>query len=237
MKIKFARARNAWKDFSEAIHQIILENDLKDIAEIGAGANPLLSLDFLEKQQLLYHVIDSSSDELLKANVQYYKMILDLERKDIDPRTKYDLIFSQLTLEHIKDIEAFYTNIHKLLKPGGRAYLFFACLTTLPTLSNYLLPDFISSKILLLIQPFRKNEKHGKFKAYYKWCFGPTRKNIRRFEKSGFNILSYTGYFGHSYYHRIPFLDSLEKTKTDFLLNHPNPYLCSYAHVLLERRD
>jgi len=237
MEIKFARGQNAWKDFSDSIHRIILENDLKDIAEIGGGANPLLSLDFVGNQKLRYHVIDVSGDELSKADPQYNKIILDLERKDAKISTRYDFVFSQLTVEHIKDIGVFYTNVSKLLKHGGRACLFFACVTTLPALSNYLLPDFITSKILLFIQPFRKNEKHGKFKAYYKWCFGPTKKNIRRLENSGFRLLSYTGFFGHSYYHRIPFLDSLEKAKTDFLLKHSNPYLCSYAHILLARND
>jgi SAM-dependent methyltransferase len=237
MEMKFARGQNAWKDFNDTIHKIIIENDLTDIAEIGGGANPLLSLAFVEKQKLVYQVIDVSPGELSKANAQYEKVVLDLERRDIEIYTRYDFIFSQLTIEHIKDIEAFYANIFKLLKPGGRACLFFACVTTLPALSNYLLPDFISSKILLFIQPFRKNEKHGKFRAYYRWCFGPTTKNIKRLENAGFKILSYTGYFGHSYYHRVPLIDSLEKAKTSFLLKHPNPYLCSYAHVLLKRND
>jgi len=237
MEIKFARGQNAWKDFNDGIHQLILANDLKDIAEIGGGANPLLALDFVERQKLLYHVIDISPGELLKANGQYHKVVLDLEQGDIQVSAKYDFIFSQLTLEHIKDIETFYANVHRLLKPGGYACFFFACITTLPTLSNYVLPDFISSKILLLIQPFRKNEKHGKFRAYYKWCFGPTPGNIRRIENSGFKVVSYTGYFGHSYYHRSRFLDSMEKVKTDFLLKHTNPYLCNYACVFLKRKD
>jgi len=180
MEIKFARGQNAWKDFSDSIHRIIWENDLKDIAEIGGGANPLLSLDFVGNQKLRYHVIDVSGDELSKADPQYNKIILDLERKDAKISTRYDFVFSQLTVEHIKDIGVFYTNVFKLLKPGGRACLFFACVTTLPALSNYLLPDFITSKILLFIQPFRKNEKHGKFKAYYKWCFGPTKKKYKK---------------------------------------------------------
>jgi hypothetical protein len=116
------------------------------------------------------------------------------------------------------------------------AYFFFACKTTLPTISNFLLPEFVSRKLLLFIQPFRKNDKHGKFKAYYKLCFGPTKKNIKRFADMDFEIQSYTGYFGHSYYQRIRPLDLLEKIKTKILLNYPNPHLCSYSHVLLKRK-
>jgi SAM-dependent methyltransferase len=236
MDIKFSQGINAWTDFKETIYKKVLTGNCKDIAEIGGGANPLLSLDFVEKQKLLYHVIDVSPDELSKADTQYDKVILDLEKEDIEAGARYDFIFSRLTVEHIRDIRIFYTNVYKLLKPGGSACFFFACITTLPTISNYILPDFISSKILLFIQPFRTNEKHGKFRAYYKWCFGPTKKNIRRLENLGFDVLSYTGYFGHSYYQRIPFLDFLEKRKTKFLLKHPNAYLCSYAHLLLKKK-
>jgi SAM-dependent methyltransferase len=237
MEIKFAQGVNAWKDFNQTIHEIIVKENYKSIAEIGGGANPLLSLDFAQKQKLSYHVIDISPGELSKANAQYDKIMLDLEKKEIAINAHYDFIFSQLTVEHIRDIETFYTNAYKLLKPGGCAYFFFACITTLPAMSNYILPDFISRKLLLFIQPFRKNEMHGKFKAYYKWCFGPTRKNIKRLETLDFEVSSYTGYFGHSYYHRISMLDFFEKTKTAFLLKHPSPHLCSYAQVLLKRND
>jgi len=236
MEIKFLPGIDAWKDFKETIHKIISGDNLRKVAEIGGGANPLLSLDFVGKQKLAYHVIDVSPDELSKADAKYDKIILDLE-KDIEISAQYDFIFSQLTIEHIRNIKTFYTNVYKLLKPGGRACFFFACITTLPTMSNYILPDFISRKILLFIQPFRKNEKHGKFKAYYKWCFGPTKNNIRRLKDVGFEVLSYTGYFGHSYYERIPFLNFLEKAKTEFLLKNSNAHLCSYGQILLRRKE
>jgi hypothetical protein len=48
--------------------------------------------------------------------------------------------------------------------------------------------------------------------------------------------MTYRGYFGHSYYQRLPFLDQLEKRKTRFLLKHPNVRFCSYAQVLLQKR-
>jgi 2-polyprenyl-3-methyl-5-hydroxy-6-metoxy-1,4-benzoquinol methylase len=236
MKIFFLNGINAWKDFQKGVYQHIIENRFNNIAEIGGGANPLLALDFIAEQKLNYHIIDISEEELSKADARYTKVISDLESKDLEISFQYEFIFSQLTVEHIKDIKTFYANIYKLLKPGGFAYFFFACKTTLPTISNYLLPELISEKILLFIQPFRKNEKHGKFKAHYKWCFGPTKKNINRFENMNLEIVSYTGYFGHSYYQRVSLLNFLEKIKTKILLKHPNPYFCSYSHVLLKKK-
>lgn len=234
MEIKFAQGFYAWKDFNEEVQNLIIQNGFKNIGEIGGGANPLLALDFVEKQNLQYHVIDVSTDELAKAGKGYKKIQMDLEQP-IDPTTQYDFIFAQMTLEHIKDPHLFYTNVYKLLKPGGQAYFFFACITSLPSFINLVIPESISEKILVKLQPFRRHEKHGKFKAYYKWCFGPTQKQISRFKELKYEVLSYTGYFGHSYYHRIKALNFLEKIKTKLLLKYPNPYFCTYAHVLLKK--
>lgn len=235
MEIKFALGFKAWEDFNEQVHQLILNNGFKDIAEIGGGANPLLSLDFINMNKLQYHVMDISIDELEKADTNYKKIALDLEKPLENPTLKYDFIFAQMTMEHINDPHAFYSNVYKLLKTGGQAYFFFACVTSLPTFINFIIPESLSEKILLALQPFRQNEKHGKFKAFYKWCFGPTSKNIDRFNKLNFTIISYTGYFGHSYYQRIKFLHFLEKIKTSILLKYPIGYLCSYAHVILKK--
>lgn len=235
MKKEYKSAENAWKNFEENVYSIIYENQFRDIAEIGGGANPLLPIDFVNSRKLNFHVIDISEEELNKADSSFVKIVADLEHSGLKLPHRYDFIFSQLTSEHIKDIRAFYNNIHGLLKPNGIALFFFACKTTLPTLSNHLLPEFLSRKILLFIQPFRKNENHGKFKAYYKWGFGPTSANIRRFENLNFEVLSYTGFFGHSYYDRVKILKELERLKTNFLLKHPNPYFCSYSQILIKK--
>lgn len=235
MEIRYANAFTAWEDFRNKVEQIILENNFKHVAEIGGGANPLLAIDFLEKHKISCCVLDISATELEKADAKYEKKMMDLETPGIETDIQFDFIFAQMTLEHIKHPAVFYRNIYNLLKPERIACFFFACATTLPTIANQLMPEYVSKKILLAIQPFRQDEKHGKFKAYYEWCYGPTRKNIARLKSVGFDILFYTGYFGHSYYERIAPLRHLEKIKTRALLKSPNPYLCSYAHVLLKK--
>ena len=78
MKIQFASGINAWQDFENEVHSIILKNGFKNIAEIGGGANPLLSIDFVKNNLLIYHVMDVSVDELEKADTRYKKIALDL---------------------------------------------------------------------------------------------------------------------------------------------------------------
>jgi hypothetical protein len=61
---------------------------------------------------------------------------------------------------------------------------------------------------------------------------------VTRFESLGFEVLEYTGYFGHSYYRRrLPLLDFIEGKKAAWLARHPHPLLTSYARVLLRKRD
>ena len=235
MNINYSDAFGAWKDFEDKIYSLIKTNDYKNIAEIGGGANPILPVEFIRANKINYTIIDSSSEEMSKADAGYQKTVLDFEKKLSDITVKYDLIFAQMTMEHIRYPSVFYSNVHKLLTTGGQALFFFACSTSLPMLLNKLIPDFITKRILLSVQPFRKDEKHGKFKAYYKWCYGPTKTNIKRLENLNFQIVEYTGYFGHSYYAKFALLNSMEKRKTNYLLKHPNPYLCSYSHVLLRR--
>lgn len=235
MEINYAQGLNAWEDFDKKVHELIIQKQFKNIAEVGGGANPLLSIDYVKNNQLVYHVMDISTDELAKAESQYTKITLDLEQPMEEANFKYDFIFAQMTLEHIKDPKSFYTNVYTLLKPNGEAYFFYACLTSLPSFVNFIIPEVLSEQILFALQPFRHNEKHGKFKAFYKWCFGPTSKNIKRFTNMKFKIVSYTGYFGHSYYQKIQPLNFLEKIKTKILLKFPTPYLCSYAHVILKK--
>ena len=61
MQIFFLNGINAWEDFQKTVYQVILRNEFKSIAEIGGGANPLLSLEFINEQKLEYHIIDISS--------------------------------------------------------------------------------------------------------------------------------------------------------------------------------
>jgi hypothetical protein len=58
---------------------------------------------------------------------------------------------------------------------------------------------------------------------------------IRRFETLGYEVIRYTGYFGHPYYRRIPFLERLERGKIKILLQRPVAQLCSYATLVLRK--
>ena len=237
MKIIYRNAWTAWQDFDTMVLGVLEDPGVRTIAEVGAGANPMLPPDLIRSRELSYHLIDSSRDELKKAASGFHQHVVDFGRPGtgVNELPSFDLLFSRMTLEHVQRPASFLTNISALLRPGGYACLFFAVPTNLPLFINKILPDTLTARLVRYIQPFRKNEKHGKFPAYYRWCYGPTGANIYRLQSTGLDIIEYTGFFGHSYYQRSNLLQRLENRKTRYLLRHPNPWLCTYAQVLLRK--
>ncbi|RYY59268.1 MAG: hypothetical protein EOO05_13790 [Chitinophagaceae bacterium] len=67
MKIEYRDAYPAWEEFKELVISVVKNYQVRSIVEIGAGANPLLPISFVEDQQLVYQLIDFSGEELAKA--------------------------------------------------------------------------------------------------------------------------------------------------------------------------
>jgi len=223
-----------WGLAEEFIQQLIIKYNIKSILELGAGANPTIKPEFINANKLTYTISDIDSEELAKADSVYFKEVLNLNTKEISHSQNYDLIFSRMVGEHISNGYFYHRNIFSLLNPGGIAFHCFSTLYSLPFLINRLLPEALSEVLLKIFAP-RDEHKHGKFKAYYSWCRGPSAKMIKRFQEIGYNILEYIGYYGHNYYKNIPVLNELEKYKTEFLIGKQISSLTSYAHIILKR--
>ncbi|HVV37157.1 MAG TPA: methyltransferase domain-containing protein [Acidimicrobiales bacterium] len=203
----------------------------RSVLEIGAGANPTLSPD----DGMRYVLNDVDEVELAKAGPGYATLLGDVSAPGWQAGEQFDFIFSRMVNEHVADGATYYGNIFRALRPGGLTVHCFSTLYAFPFVVNRLLPESVSHVVLDKTKP-RDEEHHGKFKAYYSWSRGPTPRNIANFERLGFVVERYNGYFGHGYYGlRAPWLQSLERAKSRFLAKHPNPYLTAYAMVQLRR--
>ena len=202
------------------------------------GANPTLPPDFARESGIVYVTSDVDIRELDKADHAYKKLVLDMSAKTIDSSlfNTFDCICSRMVGEHVADGRQSHENIHQMLRPGGIALHCFSTLWTLPLAINHLLPHELTQRLIRFAQPWRRGNEE-KFKAHYSWSRGPTREMVSRFEGLGYEILQYTGYFGHQYYLKLPWLHHLEQRKSSFLLEHPIPQLCSYATLLLRKPD
>lgn len=227
-----------WHAAAGAVEALIERFGSRDVLEIGAGAHPTLPVDRLRALDLRYTANDILQEELDKADPAYARWSHDFSSAEAPRRfhRAFDFVFSRMVNEHVRDGESYYRNIATVLRPGGITVHWFSTLYALPFFVNRWMPEALTDRLLYFFAPRDKSD-HGKFRAYYSWGRGPTRRMVTRLESLGFEVLEYTGYFGHSYYRRrLPVLDVLEQKKAAWLARHPNPLFTSYARVLLRKQ-
>jgi SAM-dependent methyltransferase len=223
--------------FPEEVEAAARAQGVKRICEIGAGANPMLPLARLEEAQIdEYVVTDISERELAKAPEGYTKVRADIRTPLPDRQGAFDLISSRYVAEHVEDAAAFHSSVLAMLKPGGRAMHFFPTLYEPAFVLNRVMPEALTSKALGRLQDNRDAAgKHAKFPARYRWCRGPTRRQLKRLEAVGFEIERYMAIFGHGYLHPLPRLDKAAGELAEFLCRRHAALFCSYAAVTLRR--
>lgn len=230
-KTRFGRTEDAYNGFRLLLKELIADRNCKSILDVGGGAQPQLSMaDLGTSGDIHYTVMDISEEELALAPESYKKIVMDISGKMVEPTGQYDLVFSRFVAEHVKDARQLHSNVLALLRPGGFAVHFFPTLYALPFAVNLILPEWLSVRFLS-----RDRQKRGKFPAHYRWCCGPTRKAIERYERMGYEVVEYAGFFGHGYYDGIPWLRRAHAVIRNWLLRHPVVYLTSFAWIILRK--
>jgi len=232
--VSYGFFEEVWSGYDQFLRELVSQHASKSVLDVGGGANPALPYRFVEEQGLAYSILDIAEKELEKAPAQYSRIVADIASPDLQIPSRYDLIFTKMLAEHVRNGEALHRNIFALLKPGGIAVHFFPTLYAAPFVANRLLPEWLADQVLAMVSP-RDRHQHDKFPAYYSWCKGPTKKAISQFRTLGYEVMDYVGYFGHNYYQRIPLVKQVNKALTDYLLHHPLPHLTSFARVVLRR--
>jgi 2-polyprenyl-3-methyl-5-hydroxy-6-metoxy-1,4-benzoquinol methylase len=238
MRVSFRPTEDVRKGYRTFVERLATHPRVKKVCDVGGGANPTLSLDFIKRNELDYVVLDVSAEELAKAPDEYTKIHADIASPSFDiAGDNYDLVISRMVAEHVRNGRYFHTNVKRLLVKGGLAFHLFPTLYAPPFVINRLLPEWLSEAMLLLINPNRTQEgKHAKFPAYYSWCRGPTPRQIRKFVEVGYRVEEYIGYYGHhGYYSKVKPLVRVHDWVSSTLIKHPLPLLTSYATVLLSK--
>ncbi len=236
MKISYFLSGKEWYDYPEVVRSLVTQYALHKICDVGGGANPILSLQFVTDNQLDCTILDISSSELEKAQSGYKKLVRDIGAEKFISTGQYDLVITKMMAEHLENGILFHKNIYSMLKPGGMAVHYYPTLYALPFLVNRFTPEWLSSLLLDTFLP-RDRYQLGKFPAYYSWCYGPTLTMIGMLAKIGYEIVEFKGFFGNIYYSKIPILRNLHQMYTSFLVKHPNPYLTSFAQVILRKPE
>jgi hypothetical protein len=227
--IVYGRSEDLFRVYKQLILELIHQNNIRRVCDIGGGANPLLNSDYIHQSGIGYSIVDISQAELAKASMDCAKIQADIASPDFSVDQKFDLVFSKIYQMQSNFTEMCYEYWLKM----GLQSTFFPTLYSSPFLVNYIVPEYLAETLLAMISP-RDKHQHAKFPAYYRWCRGPIRSQVQRFGDLGYDVVEYRGLFGHGYYKNIKILDKLHDLKTKYLLRHSNPFLTSYAYVVLK---
>jgi SAM-dependent methyltransferase len=227
-----------WEHYDRTLRRLSLLPFVGSVCDVGGGAKPSLGPDEIARARVRYTLLDVSRDELEKAPAGYDLRVGDITEDDSIRDLRADLICSRTTAEHVADPVAFHTNVFRCLNAGGYALHLFPTLYSLPFMANLVLPDGVADAALRRIHAWRTKESaSARFTAYYKWCRGPTNRQVRRLAALGYEVVEYAAFFGHGYYNKFRPMLALEQAKTRVLLRHPVPTLTSYAVVLLRKPE
>lgn len=232
--VTYALSEKAWDEHPRFLQRLVETRGGKRVADIGGGANPVLTPEYIATHGVKYTMIDIEAGELAKAPDCYAKLVGDVTSPECGDDNSYDLVFSTMLAEHVKSGEALHRNLFRILAPGGLAFHFFPTLYSPPFVANYLLPESLAGKLLDIFNP-RDRFQRGKFPAHYSWCRGPSGGQLARLREIGYEIEMYRGFFGHTYYRRIPGLRQMASSFAGHLVKHPIPQLTSFAWLLLRK--
>jgi hypothetical protein len=236
-RVRYDHWRTGLDEFPRRLRDLIDVIQPRTVCEIGGGAKPALTLDEVRERDLDYTTLDISQAELDKAPAGYKTLLMDIATPHPDISTRYDFMFSNMVAEHIRDPRLFHHNVLAMLNPGGVVAHLMPTLYEPAFVANLLLPEKISESIVRRLAPHRDFDGTGrKFPAYYRWCRGPSRRNLDRFQRAGFEVEEAAGYFGTSYLGE-GLVGQAYDSVSRALVNHPTPVLCSYLWLILRRRE
>ena len=217
------------------IVRILSNRPGQHVCEVGGGAKPLLSLAEVERLGAKYAILDISRGELDKAPADYEKVCADIADPAFTSPSRYDLVFSHMLAEHIARPQTFHANVKGQLVPGGTAVHLFPTLYAPPFVANRVLPHRVSAYLLRRLDKGRDFAGvEGKFKAYYRWCRGPTASQLARFRRLGYDVSEYIGFYGTPGYWERLRLEHFDDWLAQKLTRYHVPYLTGYALVTLK---
>ena len=228
----YAASAELGSGFVALVEAIAASPGVRTVCEVGGGRRPMLSLESVERCGLDYTVLDISSEQLALAPDGYRKVLADIGGPSPPEVPGMDLVFSRMVAEHVRDARRFHRNVFALLAPGGLAVHAFPTLYSPPFVINRLVPEAIAGRLL---EAVLRERRAFKFPAYYRWCRGPTDRQRERFERLGYEVVAYRGFFGTRYLRNHRWLGEAERRAGTWMLEHPNPLLTSYAWVVLRR--
>ena len=168
------------------------------ILDIGGGKHCAFAEDCRRFNGVKIIALDVSAEELEYNHDADEKIVADIAsgaRVPLDDSSA-DLVTSSSVLEHLKDLDIAFSEVSRILKPGGKFISELPCRFTFFAIINRMLPNWLARKILFSIMPETKGLCG--FKAYYDRCYYSALKKL--LSKHGFINADFGFSYGQSGY-------------------------------------
>ena len=227
--------QGAWHHIEQVITRVIKDADVGSVCEIGGGRSPLLSEADARALGITYTVNDISSDELELAPPWVDKTCFDIGTSHMpeEQKGKFDLVFSNMVFEHVRDTRQAYKNVQDMLRAGGITVHYHPVLYALPFVANIVMPEVLSRYLLRLVP--RRLDLGPKFPAYYSNCV-VNQNYIKMLREVGFSEIVLVPIYGHSYLQNIPLIGPLENLFSDLASRWNFTLYASYCFASLSPR-
>lgn len=223
----------AARNYRSTLDHLIRTFQLHRCLDVGGGRRPLLEPETIEGLNLVYKVVDIDENELRLAPSFYDTECLDISAKTIPDRQykNYDLIFSKMVFEHIKDTKQAYQNIYEMLDENGIFLNYHPVLYAPQFMLNKIMPEIITRSLLNLID-FRRNTNNiPKFPAFYSNCV-VSPKFATMLYKIGFREVEQIPFWGTKYFDQLPVLGALHSRFTKLVRTHRNTRFAAFSYTL-----
>lgn len=226
----------AWESYRATILALSQRYGLTRHLEVGGGRDTLFTPDEARALGLDVTVNDISASELARAPAAFGRICCDVAAPDTMRHVRpgaYDLVYSRMVMEHVRDARQLWANQHAMLAPGGVALAFVPTLYAPAFALNRLVPETLSSAIVRRLFPDRHQEgDNPKFPAFYDLCYGDPAKVAPVLEGIGFREVLVLPFYGYSYFWKIPGLKQLDAAFTRVVRARDLRVFTSFAYIV-----
>ncbi|GLS42684.1 class I SAM-dependent methyltransferase [Methylobacterium brachythecii] len=232
------RAADAWTSLKPSLERVISEAKVRRVLEIGGGRHPFFTVAEAERLGFDLTVNDLDAEELSHAPGEFGRLVLDIAG-DLDgsgvERGVYDLIFSRMVFEHVRDAEKAWSNVHTLLAPGGIGFAFVPTLFSPPFVINRAMPEALTSRVLRLIDRTRNPDEIPKFPAFYQACRASETALAPMLTRIGFSEVCVVPFFGTPYFPAVPVLKHIASAFDRWVERRDWRIFASYAYIVARK--
>lgn len=228
----------AWANFQRVLRDLAAALPARAMLEIGGGRFPLFTQDEIAGMGVAYTVNDISQSELDRAPPYVSKARFDIATHDtaevVAFAERYDLVFSKMVFEHVRDARQAYANIKTILRPGGVALNFHPVLYALPFVVNRLLPEQWTRSLLKAVFRRRNDDDIPKFPAYYDLC-AVTPRTAKALAEIGFARAMHIPFYGHGYFAKFPLVREIDGAFNAAARRNGWRLFATYSYTLVQK--